>query len=127
MITGRPRATTAAVRDSGSPRSMNKKSGQAPSTSFGTSPNWVRMLSTEKTRSTGGSATKARVQYQRSGRCRPAMKVAGGEDAPSVSRKSLHGNGSSAAEVRKWVDKTRHPTTDRLFTEMVFQPMLELL
>jgi phosphoserine phosphatase len=39
----------------------------------------------------------------------------------------LHGNGSSAAEVRKWVDKTRHPTTDRLFTEMVFQPMLELL
>jgi phosphoglycolate phosphatase-like HAD superfamily hydrolase len=30
-------------------------------------------------------------------------------------------------EVRKWVDTTRHPTTDKLFTEMVFQPMLELL
>jgi hypothetical protein len=29
--------------------------------------------------------------------------------------------------VRKWVETTRHPTTDRLFTEMVFQPMLELL
>jgi phosphoglycolate phosphatase-like HAD superfamily hydrolase len=31
------------------------------------------------------------------------------------------------AEVREWVDTTRHPTTDKLFTEMVFQPMLELL
>jgi phosphoserine phosphatase len=31
------------------------------------------------------------------------------------------------AAVRKWVATTRHPTTDRLFTEMVFQPMLELL
>jgi phosphoglycolate phosphatase-like HAD superfamily hydrolase len=31
------------------------------------------------------------------------------------------------AEVRKWVVTTRHPTTDKLFTEMVFQPMLELL
>jgi phosphoglycolate phosphatase-like HAD superfamily hydrolase len=31
------------------------------------------------------------------------------------------------AEVRKWVMTTRHPTTDKLFTEMVFQPMLELL
>jgi phosphoserine phosphatase len=31
------------------------------------------------------------------------------------------------AQVRKWVDTTRHPTTDKLFTEMVFQPMLELL
>jgi phosphoglycolate phosphatase-like HAD superfamily hydrolase len=31
------------------------------------------------------------------------------------------------AEVRKWVATTRHPTTDKLFTEMVFQPMLELL
>jgi hypothetical protein len=31
------------------------------------------------------------------------------------------------AEVRKWVVTTRHPTTDNLFTEMVFQPMLELL
>jgi phosphoglycolate phosphatase-like HAD superfamily hydrolase len=31
------------------------------------------------------------------------------------------------AEVRRWVTTTRHPTTDKLFTEMVFQPMLELL
>ena len=31
------------------------------------------------------------------------------------------------AEVRQWVDTTRHPTTNKLFTEMVFQPMLELL
>jgi phosphoglycolate phosphatase-like HAD superfamily hydrolase len=31
------------------------------------------------------------------------------------------------AEVLKWVATTRHPTTDKLFTEMVFQPMLELL
>jgi hypothetical protein len=30
-------------------------------------------------------------------------------------------------EVLKWVVTTRHPTTDKLFTEMVFQPMLELL
>jgi phosphoglycolate phosphatase-like HAD superfamily hydrolase len=31
------------------------------------------------------------------------------------------------ADVLKWVATTRHPTTDKLFTEMVFQPMLELL
>src|SRR5271169_5013106 len=31
------------------------------------------------------------------------------------------------AEVRNWVATTRHPTTEKLFTEMVFQPMLELL
>src|SRR5271154_3638209 len=31
------------------------------------------------------------------------------------------------AEVRRWVATTRHPTTGKLFTEMVFQPMLELL
>jgi hypothetical protein len=31
------------------------------------------------------------------------------------------------AEVIKWVTTTRHPTTDKLFTEMVFQPMLEIL
>jgi hypothetical protein len=29
--------------------------------------------------------------------------------------------------VRNWVETTRHPTTGKLFTEMVFQPMLELL
>jgi phosphoserine phosphatase len=31
------------------------------------------------------------------------------------------------AEVRRWVTTTRHPTTGKLFTKMVFQPMLELL
>jgi haloacid dehalogenase-like hydrolase len=31
------------------------------------------------------------------------------------------------AEVLKWVATTRHPKTNKLFTEMVFQPMLELL
>jgi phosphoglycolate phosphatase-like HAD superfamily hydrolase len=31
------------------------------------------------------------------------------------------------AEVCRWVATTRHPQTNRLFTEMVFQPMLELL
>jgi hypothetical protein len=31
------------------------------------------------------------------------------------------------AVVRQWLATSRHPKTDRLFTEMVFQPMLELL
>jgi phosphoglycolate phosphatase-like HAD superfamily hydrolase len=31
------------------------------------------------------------------------------------------------AEVRNWVATKRHPTTGKLFTEMVFRPMLELL
>jgi phosphoglycolate phosphatase-like HAD superfamily hydrolase len=31
------------------------------------------------------------------------------------------------AIVRTWLATARHPTTNRLFTEMVFQPMLELL
>ena len=31
------------------------------------------------------------------------------------------------AEVRKWVATARHPKTNMLFTEMVFQPMLEVL
>jgi phosphoglycolate phosphatase-like HAD superfamily hydrolase len=30
-------------------------------------------------------------------------------------------------EVRRWISTTRHPTTGKLFVEMVFQPMLELL
>jgi phosphoglycolate phosphatase-like HAD superfamily hydrolase len=29
--------------------------------------------------------------------------------------------------VREWITTARHPTTDRLYTEMVYQPMLELL
>ncbi|MGD0103587.1 MAG: HAD family hydrolase [Rhodopila sp.] len=31
------------------------------------------------------------------------------------------------AQARKWLATTRHPQTDKLYTEMVFQPMLELL
>jgi len=31
------------------------------------------------------------------------------------------------AQARKWLATTRHPQTDKLFTEMVFHPMLELL
>jgi phosphoglycolate phosphatase-like HAD superfamily hydrolase len=30
-------------------------------------------------------------------------------------------------QARKWLATTRHPQTDKLFTEMVFHPMLELL
>jgi phosphoserine phosphatase len=32
-----------------------------------------------------------------------------------------------AASVREWTSSARHPTTGRLYTKMVFQPMLELL
>ena len=32
-----------------------------------------------------------------------------------------------AAVVDDWIRRARHPQTDRLYTEMVFQPMLELL
>jgi phosphoserine phosphatase len=31
------------------------------------------------------------------------------------------------ASVKEWVSKAKHPETGRLFTEMVFQPMLEVL
>jgi len=31
------------------------------------------------------------------------------------------------AELHEWLAATRHPKTNKLFTEMVFQPMLELL
>jgi phosphoglycolate phosphatase-like HAD superfamily hydrolase len=31
------------------------------------------------------------------------------------------------AAVRRWIDSARHPTTGRPYTEMVFQPMLEVL
>jgi phosphoglycolate phosphatase-like HAD superfamily hydrolase len=32
-----------------------------------------------------------------------------------------------AGAVRQWLRRARHPRTDRLYTEMVYQPMLELL
>ena len=32
-----------------------------------------------------------------------------------------------SSQVTEWIAKARHPTTDRLYTEMVYQPMLELL
>jgi phosphoserine phosphatase len=31
------------------------------------------------------------------------------------------------AVARDWIEKTRHPKTNKLFTEMVYQPMVELL
>ena len=31
------------------------------------------------------------------------------------------------ASVRQWIATAKHPTKDRLYTEMVFQPMLEVL
>ena len=41
-----------------------------------------------------------------------------------------HGNTTSdefEGIVREWITTARHPTTNRLYTEMIFQPMLELL
>jgi hypothetical protein len=35
--------------------------------------------------------------------------------------------GEFETTVRSWISRARHPKTGRLFTEMVFQPMLELL
>ena len=31
------------------------------------------------------------------------------------------------ADVKNWITKTKHPKTNRLYTEMVYQPMIELL
>jgi len=32
-----------------------------------------------------------------------------------------------AQSVQEWISSARHPQTKRLYTEMVYQPMLELL
>ncbi len=55
---------------------------------------------------------------------------AGGEHALIKLVMATHG-GMTTVEFEKiindWITTARHPTTDRLYTEMVFQPMLELL
>ncbi len=56
--------------------------------------------------------------------------MAGGEHALLEIVMATHG-GMTTAEfeqtVLDWVNTARHPTTNRLYTEMVYQPMLELL
>lgn len=55
---------------------------------------------------------------------------AGGDKAIIEALMATH-TGMSTAEfeslVSNWITTARHPTTNKLFTEMVFQPMLELL
>lgn len=56
--------------------------------------------------------------------------AAGGKDALiDVVMKSHAGMSTEAFAriVRDWVDTARHPTTGRPYTEMIYQPMLELL
>ncbi|MGH9462419.1 MAG: HAD family hydrolase [Vicinamibacteria bacterium] len=56
--------------------------------------------------------------------------LAGGEHALlDLAMASHAGNTTEEFEdiVRQWTRTARHPTTGRLYTEMVFQPMLELL
>jgi phosphoglycolate phosphatase-like HAD superfamily hydrolase len=56
--------------------------------------------------------------------------IAGGEHALLEILMATHG-GMTTAEfeqtVLDWVNSARHPKTNRLYTEMVYQPMLELL
>jgi phosphoglycolate phosphatase-like HAD superfamily hydrolase len=56
--------------------------------------------------------------------------LAGGEPALAQIGMATHA-GTTTEEfdgiVREWITTARHPTTGRLFTEMVYQPMLELL
>ena len=56
--------------------------------------------------------------------------IAGGEHALLEILMATHG-GMTTAEfeqtVSDWVNSARHPKTNRLYTEMVYQPMLELL
>jgi len=56
--------------------------------------------------------------------------MAGGEHALLEILMATHG-GMTTAEfeqtVSDWVNSARHPKTNRLYTEMVYQPMLELL
>jgi hypothetical protein len=56
--------------------------------------------------------------------------LAGGERSVAQLIMATHAGMTSAEferEVRGWITTARHPTTGRLFTEMVYQPMLELL
>jgi len=56
--------------------------------------------------------------------------LAGGEHALIEMVMGTHGNMTTeefAAVVEDWIATARHPTTGRPYTEMVYQPMLELL
>ncbi|MGI9518603.1 MAG: carbonic anhydrase family protein [Pirellulaceae bacterium] len=56
--------------------------------------------------------------------------LAGGEEALLKLVMASHADLSTAefeGIVRQWIDSARHPETGRLYKEMVYQPMLELL
>jgi phosphoglycolate phosphatase-like HAD superfamily hydrolase len=56
--------------------------------------------------------------------------LAGGESALLKIAMATHASISTeefAAEVTDWMQTARHPGTGKLFTEMIFQPMLEVL
>lgn len=59
-----------------------------------------------------------------------AKALSGGDKAIMELAAATHANVSAEAfsdEVRQWVKTARHPQKDMLYTDMVFQPMLELL
>ena len=59
-----------------------------------------------------------------------ASALAGGERAIAELVMATHAGMTTdefAAQVRDWVENGRHPTSGRRYTEMVYQPMLELL
>ena len=56
--------------------------------------------------------------------------LAGGEKAVGELMAATHAGMTTdefEAVVQEWITTARHPKTDRLYTEMVYQPMLELL
>lgn len=59
-----------------------------------------------------------------------AQALAGGEHALIELAMATHAGTTTdefSALVAEWIETARHPVTGRLFTEMVYQPMLELL
>lgn len=59
-----------------------------------------------------------------------AGALGGGHEALFALINATHGDQSAtafAASVAAWVETARHPTTERPYTSMVYQPMLELL
>ncbi len=60
----------------------------------------------------------------------PARALAGGNEALMKLAAATHAGISSEAfddAARQWLTTARHPKTGRLYTEMVYQPMLEVL
>ena len=56
--------------------------------------------------------------------------MAGGEEALIQLVMASHANNTTdefSRTVRDWISTAKHPETGRLYTDMVFQPMLELL